>query len=342
MSQKIIVDWKGLPQIRINPLTGKSVIISAKRKAKGAALNVCPFCPGNEELTTEELVRIPNPNDPQKWLTRGFSNLFPFLMIEEGQPETDGGFFQKYIQPGIGAHEIIVESPKHDACLSCLSEYEIAAIFWAMAERYFDLKKDSRFRYFYAFKNYGPGASQDHPHWQLEARVFAPHLIYEIHKAMGEYKLKNRECLLCRFWKEEKAAGRIVLETENFIAYVPLAPSEPYEVMMVPKNHTPSFAYYLQNKDLALEFASVIKKIMIKAKRALQGDKWRDPLDPHHLFCLYTSPYDEDKTDGYYHWYLDFLPRTTQKVGHERGTGEDVIPVFPEEAAKTLRNMDEQ
>ena len=76
----------------------------------------------------------------------------------------------------------------------------------------------------------------------------------------------------------------------------------------------------------------------MRVKIALQGDEWSHLSDPPYLFCLYTAPYSDDR-DGYYHWHLSFLPRTTDKVGHERGTGEDVITEFPERIAEILRNI---
>lgn len=357
MPRKISVDWTRLPQIRIDHLTGKSVIISAQRalrmrkEAEVIAysslpefLADCPFCPGNEEETPEELVRIADAANPQRWQVRGFPNLFPILMIEDRDVSNDRqGFFREFIRGGVGAHEVIVESPKHNSCLSSLSGKEIAAIFEAMAQRYFDLKGDTRFRYFYAFKNYGPGATRDHPHWQLEARVFAPQIIHAIWQRLSQYRTDHGKCLLCRIWQEEKKEGRVILETNEFIAFVPFAPSEPFEVRLAPKEHCSNFASHLQNKESGLDFAEALRRVARKVKTTLQKEviDERDldvVSDPPYLFCLYTAPFDDDK-NGYYHWYLDFLPRTTHKVGHERGMGEDVIPAFPEEVAEVLRNI---
>jgi len=338
MAVDIIVDWERLPQIRIDPLTGKSVIVSAKRAQRTKKSDNCPFCPGNEDETPKALVVIPDPSNPQEWATRGFSNLFPPLMIEDGGDNNNvSHFFKQYVRKGIGASEVIVESPKHDACLSELTELEIAAIFWALAGRYFDLKKDPRFAYFYAFKTNGDGASQKHPHWQDEAREFAPTLIHDKCQIMSEYEANQRECLLCRICQEEKRSGLVVTETDHFVAYVPFAPTEPYAIQIAPREHSSCFAYYLQDKDITLEFARVLREAVVKVRKVVQGERWEGLPAPNYLFCLYTAPYGDD-VNSYYHWHVDLLPRTTHKVGHERGTGEDIIPVFPEEAAETLRN----
>jgi UDPglucose--hexose-1-phosphate uridylyltransferase len=149
MPKQIMVDWDRLPQIRTDPLTGDSVIISPQRSArlkKNALvaayqdlpefLNNCPFCMGNEEQTPAELVRVQN---HKGWLARGFPNLYPMLQIEEQIELGNGfsGFFHPHIKRGFGAHELIVESPKHNARFSKLSRAEIAAVFWAMGARYY-------------------------------------------------------------------------------------------------------------------------------------------------------------------------------------------------------------
>jgi len=355
MPRKIdIINDGNRPRRRINPLTGQSVLISPQRGFKLKDINVtaysglpelsasCPFCLGNEEQTPRELIRVANPSDPEKWLVRGFSNANPLCAIEDGRLEEVPDFFKEHRASGVGASEIIVESPSHNNCLSCSSEEEIAAIFQAMAARYWDLKCDPRFKWFYAFKNYGPdaGASLPHPHWQNEAWEFVPSLIYERWRRMKEYfASKNKECLFCRLWQEEKRAGRMVFENDNFVAFVPYAPAETHQVTIAPKEHSPCFASYLQNKNVALLFAKILKEIMRKVKIVLQEEKWQELSDLPHHFYLFTAPYFADEADSPYHWHLEFKPLTTKKAGHERGTGEDVISVYPEAIAKILRDI---
>ncbi|MBI2038541.1 MAG: hypothetical protein HYT19_01290 [Candidatus Nealsonbacteria bacterium] len=354
MPQEININDGNRPRRRINPLTGQSVLISPQRGFKLIGLNVvaysslpelsasCPFCPGNEERTPKELTRVANSLDPEKWLVRGFPNANPLCAIEDGELEETPEFFREYRASGVGASEIIVESPKHNHCLSCSSELEITAIFQALAERYWDLKCDPRFKWFYAFKNYGPdaGASLSHPHWQNEAWEFVPTLIYERWRRMKEYSATNNgECLFCRLWQEEKMAGRVVFENDHFVAFVPFAPSETHQVTIASKEHSPCFASCLQNEVVSLQFAKILKEVMRKVKIVLQGEKWQELSDLPHHFHLFTAPYFNDGNDSPYHWHLEFKPLTTKKAGHERGTGEDAISVYPEAIAKILRDI---
>lgn len=359
MLRAIVVPAGRRPHSRIDPLSGLNVIIAAQRavRTQGSKnvvayplglpefLATCHFCPGNEEDTTEELVRIPD-SVTGDWRVRGFPNLYPVLMIEEEEDGEEGNhseFFKPYIRNEVGAHEIVVASPRHNVCMSEMSDEEIALIFWAIAQRYWDLKEDGRFHFFYAFQNYGEGASQDHPHWQLEARQFAPRDVWEKYKRMSEYKVTHRgKCLLCTLLDENKKDGRLVVENDHFLAFVPFAPSEPFEVVIAPKDCASNFASYLQKQEIAFEFASILREVARRVRRVLQektlGEERRGTSDPPYLCFLYTAPYYDD-TDGPYHWHFVFIPRTTSKVGHERGTSEIIIPVFPEDAADILRNI---
>ena len=44
---------------------------------------------------------------------------------------------------GIGAHEVIIETPDHDKTLATMSEPEIERVLWAFRERILDLKRTS-------------------------------------------------------------------------------------------------------------------------------------------------------------------------------------------------------
>src|SRR5207244_2961590 len=72
---------------------------------------------------------------------------------------------------GVGAHEVIIETPEHEHHLSMQSEFQVQEIITAYKQRYLDLIRDKRFKYILIFKNHGEraGASISHPHSQLIA-----------------------------------------------------------------------------------------------------------------------------------------------------------------------------
>src|SRR5439155_9668083 len=101
------------------------------------------------------------------WDLRVVPNKFPALQVE-GQLDRQGeGLFDR--MNGIGAHEVIIETPDHSKTLATMSEAEIERVLWAFRDRVLDLKQDRRFRYILLFKNHGAaaGATLEHTDSQL-------------------------------------------------------------------------------------------------------------------------------------------------------------------------------
>src|SRR3989442_9359124 len=132
---------------------------------------------GNEARTPPEILVYGRngggPNTPG-WSIRVVPNKFPALGIE-GELDREGeGLFDK--MNGIGAHEVVIESPNHLATLATLPERAVEDVLWGYRDRMLDLKNDKRFRYILIFKNHGEaaGATVDHPHSQLIALPIVP------------------------------------------------------------------------------------------------------------------------------------------------------------------------
>ena len=87
-----------------------SVLIEKEEIAGGEK---CPFCEGNESLTQPEITALrrpgSRPNGPG-WDVRVIPNKFPALIIEGEVNRTGMGIYD--MMSGIGAHEVIVETPR--------------------------------------------------------------------------------------------------------------------------------------------------------------------------------------------------------------------------------------
>ena len=118
------------------------------------------------------------PNAPG-WDVRVVPNKFPALQVEGALDREGEGMFDR--MNGIGAHEVIIETPDHDETLATMSEPEIERVLWAFRERVLDLKQDHRLRYILVFKNHGAaaGATLEHPHSQLIALPIVPDFVRE-------------------------------------------------------------------------------------------------------------------------------------------------------------------
>jgi UDPglucose--hexose-1-phosphate uridylyltransferase len=351
MPTEIRADRRIMPEVIRNPLTGRTLIIASQRRRRQGRMRPvsgypsdlplfdksCPFCPGNEEMTPETLIAYPDNN---QWLVRGFANLRPIQMIEDrGIIPTGSSFLDGLRKPAIGAHEIIVPFPVHNTGLSSLGEEYISAAFWAIVQRYFELKKDSRFQSFYAFMNYGEraGASVTHLHFQLEAHSVVPHILATRFEKMATYQDYTGGCLMEKILREERRRRirGIVCQGDNFVAFVPYFPAELYHIIIAPKGHYSSFAYQLQDERVRIDFAFVLREALRRIKKVLQGKDFEQLSDPPFLFLLFTAPYREEESS--FHWHAEILPAVTYKSGHERGLDEDVIPANPVKMAEKLR-----
>ena len=175
-----------MPELRKDPIIGRWVIISTERGKRPSdfgitpqktANKLCPFCPGNESATPPEILAFrPDNSKPNKpgWTLRVIPNKFPALKIEGDLNRRGHGIFD--MMNGIGAHEVIIETPDHFTDFADVDQKAAEDIIWAYRMRIIDLKKDPRFRYIMIFKNFGEaaGASLEHAHTQLIATPIVP------------------------------------------------------------------------------------------------------------------------------------------------------------------------
>src|SRR6185503_9666625 len=146
---------------------------------------------------------------------------------------------------GIGAHEVIIESPNHGAHLADMDGAHLERILALFQDRLRDLRKDPRFKYALIFKNHGAvaGATLDHPHTQIIATPVTPRAIQiELESAWNHYHLKER-CIYCDLLTQEIETGeRIVSLDEHFAVFCPYASRFPFEFTIMPRRHNHSFA----------------------------------------------------------------------------------------------------
>ena len=247
-------DYK-LPELRKDPVTGRWVIISTERRKRPNDFRFerpsivdreqCPFCPGREALTPPEVLAYRQNGggaNSRGWDVRVVPNKFPALQVEGGLDREGDGMFDR--MNGIGAHEVIIETPDHDKTFASMSEAEIERVLSAFRERVVDLKQDRRLRYILVFKNQGAtaGATLEHAHSQLIALPVVPDFVREeIEGARRHFEAKER-CVFCDIVHQELAAGlRVVQENADIIALAPYAPRFPFETWLLPRRHAARF-----------------------------------------------------------------------------------------------------
>lgn len=328
-----------MPELRKDPVTGRWVIISTERGMRPLSYGkivtekkegFCPFCEGNEQHTPSEILAYRSngsERDSKGWILRVVPNKYPALQIEGDLNREGEGMYDK--MNGIGAHEVIVESPDHKMTLAKMAEKNIENIFWAFRDRVLDLKRDKRFRYILIFKNEGEaaGASLEHTHSQLIALPIVPKIpAEEVAGAKTYFNYKER-CVYCDIVRQEKDEGvRIIEENSDFIAISPFAPRFPFETWILPKQHS-AFFEDAQKREYE-QLAKLLKTLLMKVDRVLDA--------PPYNMIIHSSPFFEN-TQDYYHWHMELIPTLTKVAGFEWGTGFYINPTPPEEAAQFLR-----
>jgi UDPglucose--hexose-1-phosphate uridylyltransferase len=230
---------------------------------------------------------------------------------------------------GIGAHEVIIETPDHNATLASLPPKRIEDVLWTFRDRILDLKKDRRFKYILIFKNHGEaaGASLEHSHSQLIALPILPINVTQELEGAKQYFLYKERCVFCDIIRQEMDGGtRVVGENENFVTLAPYAPRFPFETWILPKQHESAFEN--SSSHMFENLARALKNLLGRADRVLDN--------PPYNLVIHTSPV-QDPTNDHYHWHIEFMPKLTKTAGFEWGTGFYINPTPPEEAAKFLR-----
>ncbi|MDD5045073.1 MAG: galactose-1-phosphate uridylyltransferase [Candidatus Omnitrophica bacterium] len=331
-----------MSDLRRDPIVGRWVIVNSGHPLKPQDYEKeehtwrqgeCPFCYGNESLTPPEIDVIRNPktqaNTPG-WQVRVVANKFPALRIE-GELERHGvGMYD--MSNGVGAHEVIIESPYHHKDIPDLLNNEIENIITLWCRRTIDLAKDKRFKYIMLFKNYGPsaGASLEHPHSQIIALPMIPKNVHEELLGAEEYFGYRERCIFCDILRQEtQDKERIIIEDKYFMAFCPFVSRFPFEIWIVPKKHS---GYYCQmSKEEIPSLANILKEVIGRVKNILPS--------PAYNFIMHSSPINGDASDSY-HWHIELMPKLTRVAGFEWGSGFYLVPTPPESAARYLKGIE--
>jgi UDPglucose--hexose-1-phosphate uridylyltransferase len=333
-----------MSELRKDPVVGRWVIVSTERGRRPSdfapepvrpRLTSCVFCEGHEDKTPPEILagrrRDSRPNTPG-WTFRVVPNKFPALRIEgELEPSGEGPFDRMH---GIGAHEVIIETPEHQASLASLSVDALTDVLVAFRERMLDLRKDGRFQYILVFKNHGDaaGASLEHPHSQLIATPIIPIMVAEELEGAAKYYSRRERCVWCDIVREERRGRRrLIAEADGFVALTPFAPRFPYETWILPARHRSAFEE--TGHDELRGLAGVLGGFLRRMNRTLN--------DPAYNFMLHSAPVAAEPALDHFHWHLEIAPRLTKVAGFEWGSGFFINPVPPEDAATALREAGE-
>lgn len=326
----------GVPEIRIDPLTGLRVIVaSARAQRPGGDLHVAPappidpatdpFAVGNEARTPPELAaRRPSGTEPDTpgWSVRVVPNRYPALDPAAAEPPPDAEPHLFGALAARGAHEVIVNGPQPVMSLAELSCEQVCRAVDVWRER---MRAHPGAAYVHVSVNERPdgGATQPHTHAQLLALDFVPALVARERERVGAHATRTMGSnLLDDLVQEEvRRRVRIVAIDDEAVLLCPFASRQPFELMLVPRRGRPRF------EDDGPTGAALLHDGLARLAR-------RFGASPPLTLWVRTAPRDAER----FRWRIDVVPRLTQLAGLELGTGVHVNTVAPEDAAAQLRD----
>lgn len=351
-----------MPELRYDIMSGLYSIIATERAKRPMDFGLaqkeeqklperdesCPFCPGNEHMTPPEVlaIRDSGEKDGPGWRVRIVPNKFPALVESQAVPDTDYrlGILEEtsdepsvsdasmyWEVPGVGAHEVVVESPVHNVTLGTHEPSHLATVLGAMRDRTLVLYDRKEIKYVQVFRNFGPrgGASLAHPHFQIIALpVLPPRLIVEGAR-QREYEARTGRCLVCDLIEREAEKDRrVVLKSEHFIVICPFASRYSFETMLVPRAHCGGFT------DMNHGQIESLARALIDLFSAYE--QLFSSLSYNIIF--HSSPlWKRGREQWPYHFHVHVYPRLTISAGLELGSAVYINPTPPELATKQFQ-----
>lgn len=328
-----------MSQMRFNPITLDWVVMTPGRgqrpddypresSARGPRVQTrkdCPFCEGNDHLVPREICR--SENDSGMWQVRVVPNKFSAFVEGTDLRRTVSGTFRSMV--AVGAHEVVIEHPRHDISLEQVSPQHLAEILRVYRSRYRELRQVPGVESIVIFKNHGEraGTSLEHPHSQITAApVLSSQVCMRLQEARRFHEM-NGACLYCQVLREElEEEDRVVEATPSFVAFVPYAALLPYHQWIFPRRHEASFDAITDAE--ILDLASLLSRQLQRLDRAAGA--------PDYNFLIRSGPVSGTSASCF-HWYFSIMPRLNQMAGFELGSGTFLNTALPELCAERLR-----
>lgn len=314
-----------MKEVRIDPINNDMVVFAKDRSKRPTDIvrkqceeeikNIyeksCPFCRGNESLSTDETFRIEGSNG---WLAKSIYNKFPIL---------DGVGNDIY-----GFHEVMIDTYRHNGTFYNMELAEFENLFKMYQNRYKALMEDENIKYVSIFKNFlrKAGASLLHPHSQIISLSMIPPDLINEYDIAKKYCLENNRSLYEDIIKDEiELNKRVINDGEKFITIVPYASKYNGEIRII-------FKEKIRFENINKEHINELSNIFIKLFKQLYKVKGYTPFN----LCIHTHPRNNDK-DEYFNVHIHIIPRKYSFGGFELGTGFYVSSNNPEDLAKKLK-----
>lgn len=328
-----------MAELRLDPVANRWVVTGKRQVMTDLRYEevVCPFCPGHEQLTPDPVREVKDSSG--EWNVRVFHDRAPIFLVEGQENRRAEGMFDR-MNP-VGAHEIVIETPQHGVTMAQLPAAQIARSISVYRERILDLKRDVRFRYVSVYKDQGPASASEHGHChsQVLASPVLPQLMELEFRSSWTHFLNKERCILCDCIQQEIVEDkRIVDRNSNFIAVCPFASRLPYEMWVLPVQHSSSFEVDLADPARVQALALFLKSCLQRIER----------ISAVMHFVIHTAPNLEARklTEDWwstlpdnFHWHIEVNPDVEGERRYLGSEGFYFNPIPAEEAALVLRAL---
>lgn len=313
-----------MAELRFNPLTKDWVMIASHRQDRPQMpKDWCPFCPGSGKV-------------PENYDVYKYDNDFPALSQNPPIPDDVATDIYK-TKPAYGKCEVILYSPNHTITLPELPQAHIRKLVDLWTERFSEISKDENIKYVFIFENRGEvvGVTMPHPHGQIYGYSVIPKKIELELDSCKEHFENTNHCLICDMLKDEMDCGkRIIIENEDFVAFLPFFSEYPYGMYIAAKSH----------KQNLTEFNDREKDNLAKILRETTGtlDSLFDYKFPY-MMCMYQNPVNIGDVSDYSHFHIAFYPPMRSKdkqkfnASSETGVWAHCNTTAPEVVSEELR-----
>lgn len=326
------------PRLRWDALTGRWSLLAPSRRGTPRDMtsradplrdaSACPFCPGHEGQADPPTEERFGPDG--RWVARAVTNRFPMMAREAGGESVRGGVFRE--RPATGEHEVIVETPRHEADLSDLAVDELTIVLDLHRARHRALAARPDAAAVLLFKNRGPrsGASLRHPHSQVLTCPVAPPHVRRRDAMAARHHRREGGSLVARLVEAEIADGtRVVDRDEHFVVLCPWASTRSLETWIVPRA---PIAHLGATPDALLpSFAAMLRSALRRVRR-VSGDSDYNLLLRQPARAHWAEPWG--------HWLMEIQTRRGGDAGFELSSGMACAVFSPEESAEALRAAD--
>lgn len=241
--------------------------------------------------------------------------------------------------PARGICRVICFDHRHNVSLAEMDTTSIAKVIAAMQTEYRQLSAEQGIENVLIFENKGEiiGISNLHPHGQIYATDFVPRVLQTEYKNAKQYMDNKGSCLFCSIIEQEMREGqRMVCENNDFVAYVPYFARHAYEVHIIPRRHE-SVMTSLENSEV-LSLAAIYQEVLVRYDNLFE-------MPFPNITLFHNAPCKKGYSVEPFHFHIEFCPplRSANQMkymaGFETGGGNIVNPVYPEEAAQSLRSL---